>query len=130
MLFYFLLLFMLERWNWFSRATYNVPNIKAKFTIWICVFSSDIHSSRTDTIILFTDIEYFRNELYLTKCDNMYMKFLHFFTYGSCVWKMFHKINLLMHDISPTLFILDDNEYSFVSFKANECCFIFIMHWY
>lgn len=63
---YFFLLIQ-ERWNWFSRTTHRVHKIKAKFTVWPCIFLtpfSDLHHSLTDTIILFINAESMKNELY------------------------------------------------------------------
>lgn len=123
---------ILERWNWFSRTTHRVHKIKAKFTVWPCIFLtpfSDLHHSLTDTIVLFINAES-KNELYLPQCDKKVMMFMFspFSHMAPMYQKSFHKTRLMTYEVSPLLFILCDYEYSFRSFKFNECYFIFIMH--
>lgn len=77
--FVYLFLFILERWNKFSRTTHRFHKIKVKFKVWPCIlltFFSDLYLSPTGIIILFTNAECIEDELYLAKCDNMVMMFM------------------------------------------------------
>lgn len=121
---FFVGFFMLERWNWFSRTAYSVPNIEVKFIVWThfffrFTFFSEWYNYSVNWYGAFSEWTV------LTKVWQYVYEVSPLFH----IWQLcmkFHKINLSTHDISPPLFILHDTEYSFGSFKGNKCCFIFI----